>query len=135
MKSYRVTINDRTYNVEIEDVHAAPVRATVDGEPYEVAIEEPHDQSIRPSRETPSVTQTPAQAARSEQSITAPMPGTILSVRVAAGARVTREQELCILEAMKMKNSIKSPRDGVIANVGITEGQTVAHGDMLFEFE
>ena len=135
MKSYRITINGRTYDVGIEDVHAAPVRATVDGEPYEVAIEESHDQPVLSPREIPSVVQTPAQAARNEGEITAPMPGTILSVRVTAGERVTREQELCILEAMKMKNSIKSPRGGVIASVEITEGQTVAYGDMLFEFE
>jgi len=133
VKSYRVTINGRTYDVGIEDIHAAPVRATVDGEPYEVAIEESQDQPNPSPRGTPSVME--KTDVGGEQTITAPMPGTILSVRVTAGERVTREQELCILEAMKMKNSIKSPRDGVIASVEITEGQTVAHGDMLFEFE
>ena len=63
------------------------------------------------------------------------MPGTILSVQVSAGDAVAVGQELCVLEAMKMKNSIKSPRDGVISSVGVHEGQNVAHGTLLIEFE
>ena len=43
-------------------------------------------------------------------------------------------QTLCSLEAMKMKNAVRSPRDGVIGSVEVYEGQTVSHGDVLFTF-
>jgi biotin carboxyl carrier protein len=67
--------------------------------------------------------------------ITAPMPGTILSVEVKPGDTITRGQTVAVLEAMKMKNSIKSPRDGVVAEVRVQAGQTVRYGDTLLHFE
>jgi len=63
------------------------------------------------------------------------MPGSVLDIAVKPGDRVRFRQQLCSLEAMKMKNAIRSPRDGVIASVEVTPGQTVAHGDALFTFE
>ncbi len=66
--------------------------------------------------------------------LTAPMPGTILSVGVKPGDMVCRGQPLLILEAMKMKNSIKSPRDGVIAEVLAQPGQAVGYGCPLLRF-
>jgi biotin carboxyl carrier protein len=63
------------------------------------------------------------------------MPGTILSIAVGEGDRLQRGQEICVLEAMKMKNSIKSPREGTIAEVMVSAGATVAYGDPLVRFE
>ena len=143
VKHYRVTICERVYDVEIEDVHASPVQVTVNGESYVVKLEEQRSElpadgvaSVRPAAVSmPPVPSPAAPVASNERKLIAPMPGAILSVRVNAGDRVVRGQELCVLEAMKMKNSIKSPRDGVIATVAIHGGQTVAHGTLLFEFE
>jgi len=67
--------------------------------------------------------------------VKAPMPGNVLGIRVKPGDKVSFKQTLCSLEAMKMKNAIRSPRDGVIATVNVTEGQAVAHGDVLFTFQ
>jgi biotin carboxyl carrier protein len=63
------------------------------------------------------------------------MPGNILDIAVKPGDRVAVRQQLCSLEAMKMKNAIRSPGEGVIASVEVAEGQAVAHGDVLFTFE
>jgi biotin carboxyl carrier protein len=65
--------------------------------------------------------------------LTAPMPGKILSVEVGHGDRVSRGQTLVILEAMKMKNAIKSPYDGVVLEIKVRPDQTVAHGDLLLQ--
>jgi glutaconyl-CoA decarboxylase len=65
--------------------------------------------------------------------LTAPMPGKILSVEVSHGDRVSRGQTLVILEAMKMKNAIKSPYDGVVLEIRVRPDQTVAHGDLLVQ--
>ena len=68
-------------------------------------------------------------------SLNAPMPGVIIAVEVEAGDKVTRGQEVAVLDAMKMHNSIKSPRDGVIREVCVTPGQAVGHGDAIVYFE
>jgi len=62
------------------------------------------------------------------------MPGTILEVYVSPGDRVAYRQDLCTLEAMKMKNAIRAPREGVILEVRVQPNQTVAYGDILFVF-
>jgi glutaconyl-CoA/methylmalonyl-CoA decarboxylase subunit gamma len=65
-------------------------------------------------------------------SIPAPMPGTILSVKVKAGDTVKKGQVLCILEAMKMENEIMTGADGVVSSVAINAGDSVNTGQVLF---
>jgi glutaconyl-CoA/methylmalonyl-CoA decarboxylase subunit gamma len=67
--------------------------------------------------------------------LTAPMPGAIVSVAVAPGARVRRGDVLLTLEAMKMMNAIRAPRDAVVSEIAVAAGQTVAFGDALMRFE
>jgi biotin carboxyl carrier protein len=62
------------------------------------------------------------------------MPGVIQAVEVKAGDEVKRGQTVVVLDAMKMKNAIKSPRDGVIAEVSVEIGQSVSYGDVLVKF-
>jgi biotin carboxyl carrier protein len=141
VKSYQVVINGRTYHVEIEDLHASPVNVKVDGEAFAVTFQaeasaaagRPRVERVEAPPVAPSGPTRPDAAPAG--AFVAPMPGVILAVSVAAGQTVTRGQELCILEAMKMKNSLKSPRDGVIAEIKVTAGQTVAHGDVLVMFQ
>ena len=63
------------------------------------------------------------------------MPGHIIDIVVEPGDAVSTGQALCSLEAMKMKNTIRSPRNGVIASVDVTVGQPVTYGDVLVTFE
>jgi glutaconyl-CoA/methylmalonyl-CoA decarboxylase subunit gamma len=63
------------------------------------------------------------------------MPGTILGIAVKSGDKVTRGQLLCYLEAMKMKSAIRSPREGIIATVDVTDGLKVPYGQILFRYE
>jgi len=65
----------------------------------------------------------------------AAMPGRVLRVLVAPGERVAQGQPLLVLEAMKMENEVKSPRDGVIASVEASAGKAVSAGDVLVRFE
>jgi glutaconyl-CoA/methylmalonyl-CoA decarboxylase subunit gamma len=66
--------------------------------------------------------------------VKAPIPGTIISISVAEGEQVKHGQELCILEAMKMKNAIRSGRDGKIAKILVKEGDSVQHSQVLMEY-
>jgi len=141
LKSYQITINDQSYAVEIEDLSATPIRVRVNGELFSVKLEEgpPAAQSpLKLARAAapaplPSAARSPA-ASPNTNIVAAPMPGVIMDIRVAAGQEVARGQELCILEAMKMRNSLRAPRAGVIAEIKVSEGQTVGHGEALFVF-
>ncbi len=69
-----------------------------------------------------------------EREVRAPIPGVILTVAVQPGASVTPGQELCVLEAMKMRNPICAGRAGIIQTVHVTAGKHVQHREVLMEF-
>jgi biotin carboxyl carrier protein len=69
------------------------------------------------------------------KSILSPMPGAVVSVAVQPGDTVVDGQELCIIEAMKMQNILKSEREGVIKSVNVKAGDSVAVDELLIEFE
>lgn len=65
----------------------------------------------------------------------APMPGRVAAVKAVPGQRVTRGQELLVVEAMKMENALRAPRDGVVRAVHVEQGEMVAPGRPLVEME
>jgi len=127
---YKVLINSHLYEVEIVDLQARPVLAVVDGMPIEVWPEAKEAASEAPA--LPGKTEESGDSQVRE--ILAPMPGTIVSVAVEPGSQVAYGQELCVLEAMKMKNVIRAPRAGTIGKVSVTQGQSVKHHDLLVEY-
>jgi biotin carboxyl carrier protein len=141
----KVEINGQAFNVDVEDIHARPVIAVVDGERYEVwpTSEEPQigptDESERPSIAVPEAPfQTTGTAGSgpsvSDHQLTAPLPGVIVAILVKPGENVSRGQELCTLEAMKMKNAIRANHDGLIDSVEVNVGDQVSHGQVLMTF-
>ena len=96
-------------------------RVTVNGTAYEIELEELTGAAPAPAAAAP---------AGGEQ-VTSPMPGTILSINVAAGDAVKRGQVLMVLEAMKMENEIMCPCDGKVASVNTSKGGTVESGTLL----
>ncbi|MFN8002581.1 MAG: biotin/lipoyl-containing protein [Acidobacteriota bacterium] len=67
--------------------------------------------------------------------LTAPMPGKIVRVLLAAGAEVAAQQGVLIVEAMKMQNEVQSPRAGQVVEIRVSEGQTVNAGEVLAVIE
>ncbi|MDN3724215.1 acetyl-CoA carboxylase biotin carboxyl carrier protein subunit [Aequorivita sp. SDUM287046] len=67
--------------------------------------------------------------------IHSPMPGIILEVNVSEGEVVKKGDFLCVLEAMKMENTLTAPRDGIVKSVNIAKGETVDKGKLLIELE
>lgn len=135
-----VKIDGQPYEVEIEDINARPVKAYVNGQYVEVTPDEP--QLITPSKEstefvqsTPSTVPLGTEVFQSNSKIvTAPLPGVIVSLDVKNGQKVEKGQILCTLEAMKMKNAIRSSRDGTIAEIMVSIGEQVKHSQPLVSF-
>lgn len=141
-----VKINDATYDVEVGDLDSRPILATIDGETFEIMPEE----AAAPAPSIPAVTAAPAPAPAPRPAaaapaaaatvttsggslIVAPLPGTVDSVLVKEGVSVTQGQEVLKLEAMKMKNSIRSPRAGRVVAIHVHPGDQVKHGQALIE--
>jgi biotin carboxyl carrier protein len=139
----KIKIENETYEVEIDDLESRPILATVNGETFEVFPEE--IQVVKPVVSTPTpvkpaapvrVAPKPAAqaASASSKSVLAPIPGVIDSLKVREGEEVKNGQELLILEAMKMKNSIRATRDGKIERVYVSVGDQVPHNHVLLDF-
>ena len=144
----KVIVNGKPYVVEVGDLAASPITVSVNGRPYLVNVEATTLEMVAAdapavalesvARETSAPEKAPTPPGPGGplvRQVKAPMPGNILDIAVKPGDLVRFRQQLCSLEAMKMKNAIRSPRDGVIASVEVTQGQTVAHADVLFTFE
>ena len=133
-----VKINETNYEVEIEDLNTRPIVATVNGTRVEVTPENGNPLAVKKEaapasakEKKPSAPSMPANG----KVLPAPLPGTVIEIFVKVGDHVESGQVVLIIEAMKMKNSIRSPREGIVAAVLATAGQTVTHKQPLLEFE
>jgi biotin carboxyl carrier protein len=135
---YKVTIEGQTFEVEIEDVHARPIVALVDGEPVEVWPDSGHTSNSNGAAAPGRAVSAPRRAGpmvSSGAAVRAPIPGVVVGVSVEPGAKVERGQELLVIEAMKMKNSVRATRLGTVKAVHVGIGQQVKQRDLLVEFE
>lgn len=148
-RQIKVIVNGITYDVEIGDMSTSPISVIVNGDTYEVVLPPEEDgqevdhspviQKVSPKpAQAPvtvsSVKREPSSTISSSDDVKAPMPGTILNIAVKPGEKVTRGDQICALEAMKMKSAIHAPKDGVIASVEVSEGQKVVFGDPLVRY-
>jgi biotin carboxyl carrier protein len=134
---YIVNVADKSYEVEIEDIHARPVVARVDGLEFAVTPEiesrpasKPETKEVKPRE----VSKQPAGPSAGSNDLTAPLPGTVIEIFVKPGDSIESGQVILIIEAMKMKNSIRSTRAVRITEVLVDAGQTVAHKQVLVRF-
>ena len=133
-----VKIGDKSYSVEIEDLNARPIMAVVDGERFEVTPQ--ISEQPRTRKEATALTEAAPKppdipSATTEKSLPAPLPGTVIEIFVKPGDQIESGQMVLVIEAMKMKNSIRSTREGKVSAVLVSAGQTVTHKQSLLEFE
>ena len=122
MKKYNITVNGTTYEVLVEEAEGDFAAPAVTAAPAPAAA---------PKKAAPAPAAAPAAAPAGATAVTAPMPGTILNVKVAVGAAVKKGDVLCVLEAMKMENDIPAPADGKVVAINVQKGATVNAGDVL----
>jgi glutaconyl-CoA/methylmalonyl-CoA decarboxylase subunit gamma len=157
MRRYTLQIGGREFVIDVQERSADRFEVVVGNERYEVALAGDEDlpeatitPGFAPARGAPPASSSPGPAAPASRRpapsasgpargggagvLNAPMPGVILELSVAPGDTVERGQPIAVLEAMKMKNSIRSPRAGTIAEVCVAVGQAVGHGEAIVRF-
>lgn len=127
---YIVNLNNKEYEVEVEKGQANLIKTT------DIIAQTPVVKAI-PADSPPAQVSAPAATVSNAagESINSPMPGTILDIRVNVGTMVKKGQVLLVLEAMKMENDIVAPSDGVITQISVTKGATVATNDSLLRIQ
>lgn len=129
MRKFNITVNGNTYKVDVEEVGGVQTAAPV-ATPVAPAAPAPAPAAAPAPKAAPA----PAPAsncAAGATKVTAPMPGTIVSIKVNVGDKVESGTLVAVLEAMKMENEIFAGSDGVIASVNANAGDAVNTGDVL----
>ncbi len=125
---YKVTLNGRTYEVEVEAGKAMLL------DEYEAIVPSaPAAPAAAPAAAAPAAPDAAAApvVTGAGEAVNAPMPGTILKVNVTQGQKVAEGAVLCVLEAMKMENEILAPKAGTVTQVLAAKGATVDTGAPL----
>jgi biotin carboxyl carrier protein len=143
MKHYRITLEGRTFDVEVlDDPRQCQVRVRVDGEVFTVEAEAVEAsrregdlaQSALPESVVPIAPSSSAAVdAGAVSGIKAPLPGVIKLIAVRSGQKVAAGDELLVIEAMKMDNIIRATCVGTVGTIHVTEGRQVAYGEPLLD--
>ena len=148
MNKYQYKVQGVDYEVEIEEVEGNIAKVNVNGIPFEVELQKPinaakHPTMTRPKVEAPkasaptpppAATAAPAQPAAPAGAgapLKAPLPGTIVDVKVQVGQQVNVGDIVLVLEAMKMQNNIEAEYAGTVTSITVKPGETVMEGSVL----
>jgi glutaconyl-CoA/methylmalonyl-CoA decarboxylase subunit gamma len=133
---YNINIGNKTFEVLIDDINKRPIVAHVNGQEFLVNPEPtPLENAAQSQLAMPIGIELPGNGTITDGKLVAPLPGTVIEVFVRQGETVETGQVILIIEAMKMKNSIRSTKDGTVAAVLVSAGETVAHKQTLVEFK
>ncbi|MCH7605787.1 MAG: DUF2118 domain-containing protein [Chloroflexi bacterium] len=142
--SLRVKVGERWYSVQVGDLSRSPVEVLVEGETFLVELDgrptQPVTRGRRRQRRPTSVARPPPQRRASLSSsgdniIRAPMPGRVISIMVRPGDQVSEGDELCVVEAMKMEQTLRSSRSGVVTVIHVQPMDSVVANQPLIELE
>lgn len=139
MKTYKFKINGNEYNVAINSVEGTNASVTVNGTDYQVELENAPAAPVQaapaaapaaaPVQAAPAASAAPKPAASGAgKAVTSPLPGVIIAVKVNVGDSVKAGQEVAVLEAMKMENSIEATQDGTVTAIHVAKGDSVLEG-------
>lgn len=145
MKEYKYKINGMKFTVNVGDVADNEVTVEVNGVPYKVELDKkaPQKPALSQSGKTAGiapakVTEKPVQKAAPKgapDAVKAPLPGTILSFKVKVGDTVAAGDSVCILEAMKMENDVKTSKAGTVKQILVNAGDSVLEGTDIMIIE
>ncbi len=130
MRNLKITVNGTPYDVQVEEAGSAAAApyAPAAAAPAAPAVQAPAAAAPAPA---PAQKSQPKPTAAGSETISCPMPGTIVTVNVKEGQNVKKGGVLVVLEAMKMENEIMAPHDAVVASVMVSKGESVETGAPL----
>jgi propionyl-CoA carboxylase alpha chain len=135
----RISLNGTPRSIQVlyQDQATGETRLQMYGADYSVLVQSPREYKLSKHYQTAAKTWIAASNLGEMLYVRSPMPGRLVSFaqRVAPKVEVVEGQELCIVEAMKMQNIIRSPRTGVIKTIKVKEGAALATDQIIFEFE
>jgi biotin carboxyl carrier protein len=139
MKRLRVHVNDEWYSIEVGDVYQSPVEVLVDGEPYLVELSSALDDGL-PPRRTRQQSKQALPGLRGvvkgdDRVVRCPLPGKVVSVSVTKGQTLEPGDEICLLESMKMEQSVRMAQVGIVKNIKIKKDQSINAGGPLIELQ
>lgn len=126
---YKVTLNNRTYEVEVEAGQAMLIDEYEAYAPAPAAA--PAAPVAAPAAAAPAPAAAPTAGLAAGEVVKSPMPGNVLKIVVTAGQKVKEGDALIILEAMKMENEVTATKAGTVAQIAVTKGQVVETGTPL----
>ena len=139
MKEYKYTINGIKFNVEVGDVDGNQVEVIVNGSHYHVELEKDTKSPVKVNKAAAAPTTAsgekviskPAASSGAAGAVKAPLPGTIMSFKVKEGDTVNAGDTVCVLEAMKMENDVKTTVGGTVKKILVNVGDAVLEGNDL----
>ncbi|SNZ00398.1 biotin/lipoyl-containing protein [Flagellimonas pacifica] len=128
--TFHLLKNGTSYKIEIgvADFNSRSYMVKVNGSEFRTSIGTPLHELIKKMGFA-------SNGSKNINSVSAPMPGLILNISVEEGQEVVEDQQLLVLEAMKMENIITSPRNGVVKKIAVTQGDAVDKKQLLIEFQ
>ena len=138
MKRMRLKVNGEWYSVEVGDAYQSPVEVIVDGETYLVEMGVAEGGPLPATRrQAPKVDQPGLRGITEgdERVIRCPLPGKVVNIKLTNGQVLEAGDEICVLESMKMEQSVRMAKSGVVKNIKIKLDQAVNAGSPLIELQ
>ena len=141
MRRMRVRVNGQSYEVEVGDVYHSPVEVLVDGEAYLVELDPETGTAPRMRRTVLKQDRKEDQPGLrgitqgDEKTIRCPLPGRVVSMSVVKGQQLAAGDEICVLESMKMEQSVRIATAGTAKSIKVKSNQTVIAGAPLIELQ
>jgi biotin carboxyl carrier protein len=138
VKRMRLKVNGEWFSVEVGDPYQSPVEVSVDGETYMVEMGVADNGSMPTvRRQAPKVDQPGLRGITEgdERVIRCPLPGKVVSISLTKGQAVEAGDEICVLESMKMEQSVRMAKAGTVKNIKIKVEQSINAGSTLIELQ
>ena len=128
----KIRVEKRWYNIEIDSISPDSAVVLVDGEKFEVKLEDVEKTSELIEEVSGPISNSVGVRTDNYKEFKSPMPGIIISILVQTGDDVSQGQDICVLESMKMQQTLKSDMAGTIMGTSVSQGDQLLDGDVIF---
>ena len=128
----KIRVEKKWYNIEVDSISSDSAVVLVDGERFEVKLEDVEKTSELTEEVSGPVSNSGGVRTDNYMEFKSPMPGTIISILVQTGDDVSQGQDMCVLESMKMQQTLKSDMAGTIMGTSVSQGDQILDGDVIF---